>query len=339
MDYKVMKRPMFRVGGPTSGGTGITSGLDTPKRGLVDGPGEYSKTYEEYRDAIGPAFQKSRTGLENRMGSIGPMAAYSAIAGGALEDVHSIGDIFKAFGKPEVLQSVMGGMSAKNELQSKIDAVDLKEATTMATLLKPKDIKDTDYDKKIRRIRSLTIETRNLNEANKNLEASKEGKNDFEIAKIDQIIKKNNDEIEILNKEEKLIISRTLSRQEVMEAFKKAYEAKKGFPPSAKIVDEHMQSKGFYSDGGRINKQMGGGFDVAPEPQAVSQEQQIQPQGEDPFQILRKRLPPEITDDIVSLIAYNKKAFTDFANIQDQDDVDLFNQRYNVQLVVDMASR
>ena len=42
MDYKVMKRPMFRVGGPTSGGTGITSGLDTPKRGLVDGPGGYA---------------------------------------------------------------------------------------------------------------------------------------------------------------------------------------------------------------------------------------------------------------------------------------------------------
>jgi len=41
----------------------------------------------------------------------------------------------------------------------------------------------------------------------------------------------------------------------------------------------------------------------------------------------------------VSLIAYNKKAFADFANIQDQDDVDLFNQKYNVQLVVDLASR
>ena len=61
--------------------------------------------------------------------------------------------------------------------------------------------------------------------------------------------------------------------------------------------------------------------------------------GEDPFQILRKRLPPEISDEVVSLIAYNKAAFQDFANIQDQDDVDLFNQKYNVQLVVDMASR
>ena len=42
MDYKVMKRPMFKMGGPTSGGTGITSGLDTPKRGLVDEPGSYA---------------------------------------------------------------------------------------------------------------------------------------------------------------------------------------------------------------------------------------------------------------------------------------------------------
>ena len=32
---------MFRMGGST--GTGITSGLDKPKRGLVDGPGMYSQ--------------------------------------------------------------------------------------------------------------------------------------------------------------------------------------------------------------------------------------------------------------------------------------------------------
>ena len=31
---------MFRIGGSA---TGITSGLDTPKRGLVDGPGKYSQ--------------------------------------------------------------------------------------------------------------------------------------------------------------------------------------------------------------------------------------------------------------------------------------------------------
>ena len=40
---RILRRPMFRGGPVDSRGTGITSGLmDTPKRGLVDGPGGYS---------------------------------------------------------------------------------------------------------------------------------------------------------------------------------------------------------------------------------------------------------------------------------------------------------
>ena len=101
----------------------------------------------------------------------------------------------------------------------------------------------------------------------------------------------------------------------------------------------------YFAEGGRINKQMGGGFNMAQEqPMQAAQTmapgpEMMQPQGQDPFTILRSRLPKEISDEVVSLIAYNKKAFADFANIQDQDDVDLFNQKYNVQLVVDLASR
>ena len=42
---KILNRPMFRGGGRVnSRGTGITSGLDTPKRGLVDSPGGYAGT-------------------------------------------------------------------------------------------------------------------------------------------------------------------------------------------------------------------------------------------------------------------------------------------------------
>ena len=41
---KILRRPMFRGGGSVdSRGTGITSGLDTPKRGIVDGPGGIQK--------------------------------------------------------------------------------------------------------------------------------------------------------------------------------------------------------------------------------------------------------------------------------------------------------
>ena len=41
---RILRRPMFRNGGKAEG---ITSGLDTPKRGLVDGPGKYSQDYED----------------------------------------------------------------------------------------------------------------------------------------------------------------------------------------------------------------------------------------------------------------------------------------------------
>jgi len=336
---------MFRKGGPTSAGTGITSGLDTPKRGLVDEPGSYAGEYEKYLGMIPKAFEKTRTGLQNQQSALGPLAVYQALSGGALEGVEDFGDLAMAFGNPAVLQAVGSGMVSKNKLDTQIDALDLKEATTMATLLKPDKLKITDYDKKIKRIRTITILSRNLNEQNANLEASKEGKNDLEIAQIDAKIKSNNDELDILNKEEKIIISRTKSRQEVKDEFVREYEASKGFEPSPSVVKDYMQSQGFFSEGGRIDKQMGGGFDMAQEqpmqaPQTMAPgPEMMQPQGQDPFTILRSRLPQEISDEVVSLIAYNKKAFADFANIQDQDDVDLFNQKYNVQLVVDLASR
>jgi hypothetical protein len=49
---------------------------------------------------------------------------------------------------------------------------------------------------------------------------------------------------------------------------------------------------------------------------------------------LRARLPKEITDDIVRLIASSPEALEDFATIQTQQDVVLFNQKYDVELVL-----
>ena len=43
---------MFNGGGFAHRGTGITSGLTTPKRGYVDGPGSYAGTYEEYYNLL-----------------------------------------------------------------------------------------------------------------------------------------------------------------------------------------------------------------------------------------------------------------------------------------------
>jgi len=58
-------------------------------------------------------------------------------------------------------------------------------------------------------------------------------------------------------------------------------------------------------------------------------------EGDEAYQLLRARLPQEITDDIVRLIAYNPSAFQDFANIETQEDVIAFNNKYGVELVID----
>jgi hypothetical protein len=81
------------------------------------------------------------------------------------------------------------------------------------------------------------------------------------------------------------------------------------------------------AEGGRAGYQMGGGADMGQMP-AKEDAPKID------FDTLRARLPKEITDDIVRLIAASPEAFEDFAVIQTQQDVDLFNQKYNVELVL-----
>jgi hypothetical protein len=83
--------------------------------------------------------------------------------------------------------------------------------------------------------------------------------------------------------------------------------------------------------GGRVGLQMGG----QPMPAAMPTDQgpvQASPVQDLTFEELRARLPQIITDDIVTLIASSEQALTDFANIQTQQDVNSFNQKYEVNL-------
>jgi len=52
------------------------------------------------------------------------------------------------------------------------------------------------------------------------------------------------------------------------------------------------------------------------------------------YEELRSRLPVEITDDIVKLLVSSASALGDFAQIQTQQDVDNFNAKYGVNLVL-----
>jgi len=52
------------------------------------------------------------------------------------------------------------------------------------------------------------------------------------------------------------------------------------------------------------------------------------------YEELRRRLPPEVTDNVIRLITESPAALIDFAEIQTQIDVDNFNAKYGVNLVL-----
>ena len=87
------------------------------------------------------------------------------------------------------------------------------------------------------------------------------------------------------------------------------------------------------ADGGRVGLQQGG---EVMETVSESVDMMTQPsQTQDlTYNELRSRLPREISNDVVSLIATSKQALMDFAEIRTQQDVDNFNQLYNVNLVL-----
>ena len=113
----------------------------------------------------------------------------------------------------------------------------------------------------------------------------------------------------------------------------------------AEAIQEALRVFGtfFKSKGGRVGYQMGG--DVMPgQPMQASMPMNQGPrptdQGQDDsvqdlsFEELRARLPQEITNDIIQLIVSSKQALVEFANIRTQQDVNAFNQKYDVNLVV-----
>ena len=84
-----------------------------------------------------------------------------------------------------------------------------------------------------------------------------------------------------------------------------------------------------YADGGRAGYMVGG----------MTTEQTANTIQESPAQDLtyselRSRLPNSISDQIVQLLANSKQALLDFAEIRTQQDVDQFNQQYDVNLTL-----
>ena len=89
--------------------------------------------------------------------------------------------------------------------------------------------------------------------------------------------------------------------------------------------------------GGRVDYQIGG--DVMPgQPMQAAGPTDQGPASEDTagitYEELRARLPQEVGDDIVRLLANSAEALEDFAMIQTEQDINTFNKKYGVTLVL-----
>ena len=84
------------------------------------------------------------------------------------------------------------------------------------------------------------------------------------------------------------------------------------------------------ADGGRAGYQ-DGGMTTSQQTQETIQES---PEQDLTYAELRSRLPNSISDQVVQLLANSKQALLDFAEIRTQQDVDQFNQQYDVTLTL-----
>ena len=104
------------------------------------------------------------------------------------------------------------------------------------------------------------------------------------------------------------------------------------FPNFEQIMGPGFKLPEVAKDGGRMGYSLG-----TPKPmmETVAEEKKQTGEVQDlSYTELRARLPQEISNEIVMLLANSKQALLDFANIQTGEDVASFNQQYGVNLTL-----
>ena len=344
---RVLKRPMFRIGGST--GTGITSGLDTPKRGLVDGPGKYSQpdvfsvipTADEvlrFKDMY-PQFKSQPSQAINRLLITGgldllsrpPQGGTLATAAAAFKDPTD--KFFEDKATEQATQFATDADMFKTLIEAKGEALGGIEGKTYSQLEIGKQIQ-----RDIFKIADLTEKLQN-----KDLTENQRKDLDLQLkatqADLDYL-RKNNPIVDRFLKDETLssgfLNAIVLELSADKEKYPKGMSDPNIYIDAAKIMDQRLKVLGTeqttdtertsQAEGGRAGFMQGGGADMGQMP--ATEEPKID------YSTLRARLPKEISDDVVKIIAASPEALEDFATIATQSDVDMFNQKYSVNLTL-----
>ena len=332
MNYKVMQRPMFKMGGKAaSQGTGITSGLDE-KVNMTDGRANYAEGPTTYQDFLDRAMKNYNLRQEkiadmNNLINLQALGRASQVLGN-VESNNPL-DIITALAT-QGTEIALPALSAQKKLELK--ALDPTTDLAFAKALKP----TSSGSQKVFEMKFAKLDK--LEKALGELELQKD--------KLDPEVYR--DQKRKINRRLKLTIGSSYQTEDELRADLRAefidlYGATPSGPQLDKAVEDYKASMGF-AEGGRVNRAMGTpmtGEQPMANPMAVERKDvamETQGQGNDAYAMLRARLPQEIPDDVVRLIAYNKEAFADFASIKNQEDVTSFNQKYNVSMNIDVST-
>ena len=406
MNYKVMQRPMFKMGGKAaSQGTGITSGLDE-KVNMTDGRVNYSTGPTTYQDFLDRAL-KNYNLRQKKMADMNELI-----------NLQALGKVSNVIGQTEsnnpldIIRDIavsgaeiaLPALSAKKAQELKI--LDPSSDLAFAKILKPDG---RGFSTKLKSLSALKSLQDNINKLQGSITA--------EMSQTEKSAISN--KIADLREQKRIFLSGNPELQAAELYFKYDLKGQTGALPNDEDLEKYRKFTGGNAAGGmpnRVNRAMGSGDDgelpadptepvnpFKPKPikplgdgkmafddtpgfelksldalinefeadngkkpvsiddlkryflnkygpgfiskinQAVANESkdvamETKGQGNNVYDMLRTRLPQEISDEVVKLIAYNKEAFGDFASIKNQEDVTSFNEKYGVELVIDVAT-
>ena len=330
MNPKIMKRPMFRMGGSARPGYRDSNFSDL----LKDKKGLRESILKDI-GAIGDARSKRLESLR----SIIPLSLLAQQEGiGQIRKPMDIVNLLSALGTDP---RTFGALAKLDDIKLEDKKGQLSDKLAALKVMDSKD-KKFDFERRLESYNAFQAAQQKLLEGVTDKDA---------IAKI-----KSSSVYRDLETKKNFVLRQMTERGYLLDAM-----SRRGDSPTFDLADEIKRFKEFeeirgnLATGGRVGFQDGTPnpeFTMPePKPKEAVQDRQLDtlmkaaPALEDPNQAksmsegdmyaaLRRRLPQEITDDVVRLIAYNPEAFADFADIQDQSDVDSFNQKYNVQLVL-----
>jgi hypothetical protein len=345
---RVLRRPMFRIGG--SAGTGITSGLD--RKPLKQGTDPEDRTFKpnieqaletakladdpRVRNILFPRAGGLRPGtLPGFLTSFGLNLASATptgtgFGGLAATAARAAQQPFQTFQAAKLTEAEDKGKFARDLFESDIQSqFDLEEARR-----KGKGERTFEKDRAAGAVEKIfDTKIANLN---------------AKIEQLDQDDPNYLDKLDGFNSQKKILEDKKIdniksiylsqatqdefTRQVILGLLKnlEIEEVAEFFPNFEEIMGPGFKMPESKAEGGRIGYKEG-----TPMMESIVEQEKEQGEVQDlSYTQLRSRLPNEISNEIVMLLANSKQALLDFANIQTTQDIQAFNQQYDVNLTL-----